>query len=97
MTLSDTDRLLLATLCAANGISRLVLFGSVARGEASPSSDIDLIADLPPDATLLDMVRLEREFSAALGRTVDLLTEDSISPYIMQDIEDDLLVLYETN
>jgi len=97
MPVSDSDRQLLAGLCAANRISRLVLFGSVARGEDSPSSDIDLIAELPPDATLLDMVRLQREFSLALGRPVDLLTEESISPYIMENIGDDVLLLYETN
>ena len=84
-------------MCRANGISRLALFGSVARGEATSSSDVDLIADLPDDATLLDMVRLEREFSAALGKQVDLLTEDSISPYIRENIKDDILVVYEAN
>lgn len=91
----DIDRRKLTELCRTNRISRLVLFGSVARGEATSSSDIDLIAELPDDATLVDMVRLEREFSSALGRKVDLLTEESISPYIRERIKDDIRVVYE--
>jgi len=82
-------------ICRANGITRLLLFGSLARGEATSSSDVDLIADLPQDATLLDLVRIEREFSTALGMDVDLLTQDSISPYIRERILDDIRVLYE--
>jgi predicted nucleotidyltransferase len=89
------DRPKLVQLCKANGISRLVLFGSAARGEATSTSDIDLIADLPDNATLLDMIRLEREVANALGRDVDLLTESSISPYIREHITDDMVVLYE--
>jgi predicted nucleotidyltransferase len=95
MIITEVERKKLAQLCAANRISRLVLFGSIARGEGTSSSDVDLIADLPADATLLDMVRLEREFSSALGKPVDLLTEESISPYIRERIQDDLLLLYE--
>ncbi|HLC02034.1 MAG TPA: nucleotidyltransferase family protein [Anaerolineales bacterium] len=97
MGILETDRLKLAELCRSNGISRLALFGSAARGEATSGSDIDLIADLPDGATLLDMVRLEREFSSVLGKSVDLLTEESISPYIRERIKDDILVVYEAN
>jgi len=82
-------------ICRANGITRLLLFGSLARGEATSSSDVDLIADLPSEATLLDLVRIERELSSALGMEVDLLTQDSISPYIRERIADDIRVLYE--
>jgi len=94
---SGLDSRKIGPICKANGISRLVLFGSSARGEATPESDIDLIADLPPDATLLDMIRIERELSHALGKKVDLLTEQSISPHIRARIADDLLVVYEAH
>jgi hypothetical protein len=97
MSSASIDPRKVERICKANGISRLALFGSTARGEATPSSDIDLIADLPADATLLDMVRIERELSSALGKPVDLLTEDSISPHIRDRITDDLLVLYEAH
>ena len=95
MKTATVDLQRLEPICRANGITRLLLFGSLARGEATSSSDVDLIADLPPEATLLDLVRIERELSSALGMEVDLLTQDSISPYIRERIEDDIRVLYE--
>jgi uncharacterized protein len=45
--------------------------------------------------SLLALVRLERELTAALGRKVDLLTEASVSPYLRERIFSELRVLYE--
>lgn len=58
------------------------MFGSVARGDASATSDIDLLADFAHRKSLLDLVRIEREFTKQLGRQVDLLTERALSPYL---------------
>ncbi len=59
------------------GIRRLSLFGSVARGEAGAGSDVDLAAELDPDAHigLFGLGALERRLTELLGRTVDLLPE----------------------
>jgi len=59
------------------GILRLSLFGSVARGDAEASSDIDLAAELDPEAGigLFALGALERRLAELLGRKVDLLTE----------------------
>ncbi len=59
----------------AAGVSRLSLFGSVARGEAGADSDVDLVAELDPEARigLFRLVALEQRLSELLGRTVDLL------------------------
>jgi predicted nucleotidyltransferase len=61
----------------AAGICRLSLFGSLARAEHRPDSDIDLAAEFDPAAGigLLDLVALERRLSEILGRAVDLLPE----------------------
>lgn len=58
----------------AAGITRLLLFGSVARGEASSDSDVDLMAEFDPEKqfSLLDMVRLENRLADILGVAVDL-------------------------
>ena len=58
----------------AAGILRLSLFGSVARGEASSASDVDLMAefDSSKEFSLLDMVRLENRLADILGVRVDL-------------------------
>jgi uncharacterized protein len=61
----------------AAGIRRLSLFGSVARGEAGPDSDIDLLVELDREAhvDLFQFVGLEQRLSELLGRPVDLTAE----------------------
>jgi len=85
----------IAAFCRSHGISRLRLFGSFSRGEETPQSDLDLIADFARPVGLFDIVRIERELSELLQTRVDLLTEGAISPYIRERISDDIQVLYE--
>jgi uncharacterized protein len=89
------DLEVLAELCERNDIGRLRLFGSFARGEESGESDIDLIADFVRRKSLLDLVRIEREFSERLGRKVELLTEPALSPYLRERILRESRVVYE--
>jgi predicted nucleotidyltransferase len=86
----------LQDFCRAHSISRLRVFGSFARGEATPRSDLDLIADFSSPVSLFDIVSIERQLSELLGMRVDLLTEGGISPYIRERIASDIQVLYET-
>ncbi len=60
-----------------SGINHLSLFGSVARGEEAAGSDVDLAAELDPDAgiDLFRLTALERHLSELLGRRVDLIPE----------------------
>jgi len=85
----------LVELCRQNDVRQIGVFGSVARGEADEQSDIDLVVSFSKRISLLKMVALERQFSDALGRKVDLLTEEAISPYLRERIKRDLQVLYE--
>lgn len=89
----DVDKLI--AICQAQGFKRIGVFGSAARGDMNEGSDIDLLVDLSPRISLLQFAALERRLSEALGRKVDLLTEAAISPYLRQQILDDVLVLYE--
>lgn len=84
----------LVEICKANGAILVGLFGSMARGEASEKSDIDLLVRLAKPKSLLSMVALERELSEAAGRKVDLLTEGALSPYLRDRILGELQVLY---
>ena len=70
------------------GIRRLSLFGSVARGEAEAGSDVDLVAELDPDARigLFRLVALERRLSELLTRPVDLLPEPVEAPRLRANI-----------
>jgi len=67
---------------AAHGVRRVRVFGSFARGEASPESDVDLLVDLAPGRTLLDLAAFRREVSSTLGVNVDVATEDMLKPRI---------------
>lgn len=75
----DVEKLI--AICRAQGVKRIGVFGSAARGEATAQSDIDLLVDLSPHISLLQFAALERRLSEALGRKVDLLTEAALSPY----------------
>lgn len=64
--------------CARHGASRPRVFGSVARGDARVDSDIDLLVDLQPGRTLLDIAALHDELVELLGHEVDVLTSGAI-------------------
>ena len=71
------------------GVSGLVLFGSAARGEAGPRSDIDLLVDFDAPPGLLRLGRLKAHLESILGRRVDLATRGSISPELEERIRAD--------
>jgi predicted nucleotidyltransferase len=75
-----------SSLCRKHHVQTLSVFGSTARGEARPDSDIDLLVTFSKPISLLQLVILERELTTLLGRKVDLVTEASISPYLRTQI-----------
>ncbi|MGB9593407.1 MAG: nucleotidyltransferase family protein [Anaerolineae bacterium] len=89
----DVNRL--AEICRRNDVARLAVFGSVARGEFTDESDVDLLVEFSKRKSLLALVALERQLSEAIGRKVDLLTEAAISPYLRDRIKRDQRVIYE--
>ena len=89
----DVDKLI--AVCRRHGVKRIGVFGSVARGEATPDSDIDLLVEFTGRTGLLAVAALERDLANALGRDIDLLTEGAISPYLRAGILRDLRLVYE--
>jgi hypothetical protein len=89
----------LARVCEGRGVRRLVLFGSRARGEADPSSDVDLLATFDPSSPrerAEALFGLQHDLELLLGTTVDLLEDDAVSnPYLREAIERAHVVLYE--
>jgi predicted nucleotidyltransferase len=76
------------------GAVKIAVFGSYARGEEKPNSDIDILVEFSSRKSLLELVRIERELSETLGIKVDLLTEKSISPYLIDSIKEEMEVIY---
>ena len=80
----DENRL--ADFCRRHGIVRLRLFGSAARDEDGPESDVDLIADFGVPIGYFELIRAEDDLTEFFGRPVDLLTEPAISKYMRDDV-----------
>ncbi len=84
----------IARLLKNQGAKKIAVFGSYVRGEEKPGSDIDIIVEFFERKSLLELVRIERELSEFLGIKVDLLTEKSISPYLIDTIRKEMEVIY---
>ena len=61
-------------VAARHHASRVRLFGSVARGDDGPDSDIDLLVDFDQDSSLFDLIRMTRELEELLGHPVDVVS-----------------------
>lgn len=73
-------------IATRHGARNIRIFGSVARGEAGPESDIDLLVEMEPGRTLLDIVAIKQDIEDLLGREVDVVTEAAISPYMRERV-----------
>jgi len=82
-----------ASVLQAEGILHLALFGSTARNEAGPDSDIDLMAEYDPNKrlSLLDISRFQYQLSDLLGAEVDLATRKRMRPIIKESAEEDAI------
>jgi uncharacterized protein len=83
----------LIAAAAAYGIQNLRVFGSVARGEDRPDSDVDLLADLPPGLGLFGLGRAEADLEAILGTRVELIPAADLKPGVRERVEHDLVEL----
>jgi predicted nucleotidyltransferase len=69
-----------------SGVASLLLFGSVARGEATETSDIDLVVEFDRPVGLFALLRLQARLAIWLGRRVDLVPSDSLRPEIRERV-----------
>jgi len=73
------------------GAHRLALFGSAARNELTPQSDIDILVEFEGDATYDRYFGLKEYLEALLGRRVDLVTDRGLKPRARRQVEQDLV------
>lgn len=69
-----------------HGARKIRLFGSVARGEERPDSDLDFLVDMEDGRSLLDLGGLQMDLQDLLGRKVDVVTEKGIRPRLRDRI-----------
>lgn len=84
--LVDASGPIVKALAADLGYSRMAVFGSVARGTASPDSDIDLIVESPPGTSSFGFLQFKQLIEQVLGREVDLIDYGGLKPKIDDDI-----------
>jgi predicted nucleotidyltransferase len=78
------------------GPERIGIFGSFARNENTPASDIDILIKFKKTVSLLDLAKIHRELSQILGIEVDLVTESSIkNERLKRYIYNDLKIIFE--
>lgn len=73
-------------IAARHGAHNLRVFGSVARGEAGPESDLDILVEMQPGKSLLDHVALMQELEDLLQRKVDVVSERALHWYIRDKV-----------
>ncbi len=89
------DTAALDAVCRRYGIASLTVFGSVARGEDGPGSDIDLLYELRPGARLgWEIEDLSDELAALFGRPVDLVSRRAVHPLLRDAVLADERPLY---
>jgi uncharacterized protein len=92
--IGDAERARIVAILRQFDVRHASLFGSVARGEQRPESDLDLFVDLPVGASLFDLSRLGLALEEALGRPVDLITSlADLHPVIQERIQQEAEVL----
>ena len=92
----QVDEARLATLCRQYHVRELSLFGSAARGEMRPDSDIDLLVEFIPEAKvdLFDYSGLMLDLAKLIGRKVELVSKRGLKPLIRESILKEARLVY---
>jgi uncharacterized protein len=85
-TMLKTRRKEILETALRNGAVNIRVFGSVARGDDRPDSDIDFLVNLESGRSLMDLARLLRELSTLLDHPVDVVTEAGLRPRIKSQV-----------
>ncbi len=91
--LLKTRRADILRIAARHGARNVRVFGSTARREAGPESDIDLLVDFDPQRSLLDQIALLQDLQDLLGCDVDVVTEDALHWFVRDRITQEALPL----
>lgn len=73
-------------LARQHGLRNIQVFGSRARGDARPDSDLDLLYDLAPGRTLFDMIGFKQDLEELIGLQVDMASREGLKPRVKESI-----------
>jgi predicted nucleotidyltransferase len=82
----DKAREAILSIAREHGAVTVRVFGSAARSEAAAGSDLDLLVEMEPGRSLLDIVAIKQDVEDLLGIPVDVVTENAVSPYIRDGV-----------
>jgi uncharacterized protein len=82
----ENNRSRLLRTLHSSGATNVRLFGSVARGDDGPESDIDLLVDIAPDVGLFALGRMRSEAERILGSSVDIVPANSLKPDVAERV-----------
>jgi predicted nucleotidyltransferase len=85
--LLERHRVELKRIAEEHGLENVVVFGSVARGEDTPDSDLDLVADIPEGLDLFAIAVIEEAMGAVIGRKVDLGERRCLKPHVSENVD----------
>lgn len=83
----------IVAIAAKHGASNIRIFGSVARGEARPDSDIDFLMDIEPNRSLLNTIGLIQDLEDLLHRKVDVAEPDTLHELIRSRVLEEAIPL----
>ena len=84
---------LIRTLALAHGVRTVDLFGSAARGEDGPGSDLDFMVELEPGRSLIDLIGFAEDLQDVLGRKVDAVTRAAMKPRVLDEARRDAILI----
>jgi predicted nucleotidyltransferase len=86
----------IANICRENDIIRLAIFGSFAKNNPTPKSDVDVLITFRKGTakTLFDLVTIEAQLKKVLKRKIDLVTPEGLSPLLKEEILSNCRVIY---
>ena len=92
-SLTGLNAVAIREVAARHGASQVRVFGSFARGTQQNDSDLDLLVDLAPGRSLLELIAIQQDLEDLLGRRVDVVTTRSLSPYFRDSVLKDAIPL----
>jgi hypothetical protein len=91
----DEIRAIAGPVFQRHGVLHAAVFGSAARSEDGPESDVDILVRLGRRTGMVGYMRLIEDLETALHKKVDLVTEQSLNPLVRTYVEGDLATIYE--